>query len=126
MKKKIFILSFFLLSISFGQTTFGLLYLYDNHEIIQANSDLGSYSGSIYFKYDVSGSNRPGEKLYIHYGSNSASVTSTTPGSSATVKCQEGKVYYSFTGKKSDMVEIMDISEDDCGKTFKYSLFNKE
>lgn len=117
---------FFLMSICatfhlFGQTNVDESRVDDN--VVLANMEYSSYSGSIYFKYDVSGSSRPSEKLYIHYGSNASYVTSTTPGSSATVKCQEGAVYYSFTGKKSDMVKIMDVAEEDCGKTFKYSQF---
>jgi len=81
------------------------------------------FSGSVYFKYDMSGKDRPGEKLYIHSGSNASTITSTTPGSKATARCEKGKVYYSFTGKKSDMKEFMELSVDDCGKTFNYTDF---
>lgn len=61
--------------------------------------------------------------MYIHYGSNAAYKVSTTVGSSATVKCQPGKVYVSYTGEKKDMVEVMDIKPEDCGKTFDSSRF---
>jgi len=81
------------------------------------------YTGSVYFKYDMMGSNSAPERLYIHYGSNGAYKTSTTKGSAATVKCQKGKVYYSLTGEKSDMKEFMEMTVDDCGKTFKYTDF---
>lgn len=81
------------------------------------------FSGNVYFKYDMSGKDRPGEKLYIHSGSNASSITSTTPGSKATVKCEKGKVYYSFTGKKADMKLIKEMSIDDCGKTINYTDF---
>jgi hypothetical protein len=88
-----------------------------------SSSDSKDFSGSVYFKYDMMGSNSAPERLYIHYGSNGAYKTSTTKGSAATVKCQKGKVYYSLTGEKSDMKEFMEMSVDDCGKTFKYTDF---
>jgi hypothetical protein len=81
------------------------------------------FTGNVYFKYDMMGSNSAPERLYIHYGSNGAYKVSTTKGSAATVKCQKGKVYYSLTGEKSDMKEFMEMTVDDCGKTFKYTEF---
>ncbi len=94
-----------------------------NSSSSSSSSDSKEFSGSIYFKYDMMGKDRPGERLYIHSGANASTVNSTTPGSSATVRCQSGKVYYSFTGKKADMKEFMEMSVDDCGKTFKYTEF---
>ncbi|MBL7912619.1 MAG: hypothetical protein JNJ41_16275 [Bacteroidia bacterium] len=87
------------------------------------NSSEVDFSGSVYFSYDMMGKDRPGERLYIHSGSNAAYVSSTSPGSKATVKCEKGKAYYSFTGKKADMKLIKELSVDDCGKTFKYTDF---
>ncbi len=88
-----------------------------------ANTDEGpKYFGSMYFKHDYSGSdaNSTKKRIYIHYGSSS---TSTSRGSSCTVKCQNTKIYYSFTGKSSDKKFVMELSPSDCGKTIKTSSF---
>jgi hypothetical protein len=68
---------------------------------------------SIYFKYPCGESK---DRIYIHYGSNGSSVTSTSKCSSATVNASSGKVYYSFSGKKNDMKYFMEVSSGDCGK----------
>ncbi len=68
---------------------------------------------SIYFKYPCGESK---DRIYIHYGSNGSSVTSTSKCSSATVNVSSGKVYYSFSGKKGDMKYFMEVSSSDCGK----------
>lgn len=81
------------------------------------------FTGNVYFSYDMMGKDRPGERLYIHSGSNAASVSSTSPGSKATVKCEKGNAYYSFTGKKADMKLIKELTVEDCGKTIKYTEF---
>jgi len=81
-----------------------------------------SFSGSVYIKHDYSGSDASTtrKKLYIHIGS---TIRSTSRGSSATINCKNEKIYYSFTGKKSDMKLIKQLSTDDCGKTIKSSSF---
>lgn len=81
------------------------------------------FTGNVYFSYDMMGKDRPGERLYIHTGNNAASVSSTSPGSKATVKCEKGNAYYSFTGKKADMKLIKELTVEDCGKTIKYTEF---
>jgi len=86
-------------------------------------SSTDNFSGNVYFKYDMMGKDRPGERLYIHSGSNASSISSTTPGSKATIKCEKGKAYYSFSGKKAEMKLIKELSSDDCGKTLNYSDF---
>jgi hypothetical protein len=87
------------------------------------SSKSGSFSGNIYFHFNMMGKDRPGERLYIHSGSNAAYVTSTTPGSDAAVKCEKGNAYYSFTGKKADMKLIKELTPEDCGKKFNYTDF---
>ncbi len=73
-----------------------------------------NFQGQVYFKLQAGSS---ADRIHIHYGSNGAYTTSTTRGSSASIKCQKGKVYYSYTGKKSDMKLLQEISPSDCGKT---------
>lgn len=89
-----------------------------------SNTSTGdNFTGNVYFKYDMMGKDKPGERLYIHSGANALSITSTGSGSKALVGCEKGKVYYSFTGKKADMKLIKELSSDDCGKTLNYTDF---
>lgn len=76
-----------------------------------------TYSGQVYFHFDSNNKSK-GERLYIHYGSNAAYKASTTVGSEASIKCEEGKVYYSFTGEKKDMILITELKPSDCKKKF--------
>jgi hypothetical protein len=90
------------------------------------DGDSEKYHGSIYFKFSYSDKNytkEPGQRMYIHYGTNTSDRVSTTVGSSATVPCRPGKVYVSYTGEKRDMKFIMEIQPEDCGKTFDSSKF---
>lgn len=90
----------------------------------KAPNESEKYTGQVYFHFD-SKNKAQGERLFIHSGSNAASVTSTGVGSDASIKCQAGKVYYSFTGQKKDMKLITEISTADCNKKFFSSDFVK-
>ena len=83
----------------------------------KTTNESDKFTGQVYFHFDSKNKAR-GERLYIHSGSNASSVTSTGVGSEASIKCQAGKVYYSFTGQKKDMILITEISTADCNKKF--------
>lgn len=88
-----------------------------------STSSEAKFSGSITFHHDRSGNNN-NKTLYIHYGgSNTSDVRKTTLGNTLSIPCRNEKVYYSLTGKKSDMTLIKQTSTEDCDTKIRSSSF---